>query len=216
MASQTPRRIVRTPSEYIDSALWAYYAVLRTSHYPDSPQDTIQGLWNCIKHSLDTFDQERKKPFSPKDQRYIFTALETMLCHGAPLIDEVKKTDQYLAEFARRYQQSEDPSLQITSIRFIYAPPNETTPGSSEVSSGQHNNTARISGSCMMTLGEILEVCIKDNNKNNPYMLNPNLSHRGNTTHFDPQTMGLVERQFKELIEAFNALRGELEGQSTL
>ena len=217
MASQTPRRIVRTPSEYIDSALWAYYAVLRTSHYPDSPQDTIQGLWNCIKHSLDTFDQERKnRPFSPKDQRYIFTALETMLCNGAPLIKEVKEMDQHLAEFARKNQQSEDPSLRITSIRFIYAPPNDTTLGPSEGSSKQHNNTVRISGSCMMTLGEILRVCIKDNNKNNPYILWPTISHRRNITHFDPKTMGWVESDFRKLIEAFDGLRGELEGQSTL
>jgi hypothetical protein len=139
-----------------------------------------------------------------------------MLCNGAPLIDEVKKMDQYLAEFARRNQQSEDPSLRITSIRFIYAPPNETTPGSSDVPSGQHNNTARISGSCMMTLGEILEVCTKDNKENNPYILYPHTSHRRNITHFDPKTMGWVERDFERLIEAFDVLRGELEGQPTL
>jgi hypothetical protein len=217
MASQTPRRIGRTPSQYIDSALWAYYAVLRTSHYPDSPQDTIQSLWNCIKHSLDTFDQERKKrPFSLEDKKYIFTALETMICNGAPLIDDVKKMDQDLAEFARKNQQSEDPSLRITSIRFIYAPPNETTPGSSDVPSGQNNNTARISGSRMMTLGEILEVCIKDNKENNPYILWPNISHRRNTTHFDPKTMGWVESDFRKLIEAFDVLRGKLESQPTL
>ncbi len=124
--------------------------------------------------------------------------------------------DQSLAKLARENQQSKDPLVQITSIRFIYTPPNETTPGSSDVPSGQNNNTARISGSCMMTLREILEVCIKDNNKNNPYILYPTLSHRGNTTHFDPKTMGWVESDFRKLIEAFDGLRGELESQSTL
>jgi len=129
-----------------------------------------------------------------------------MLCHGAPI-----------PEIARRSQQSEDPSLKITSRFFIYvASPNDTTLGPSEVSSGQHNNTARISGFCMMTLGEILEVCIKDNNENNPYILWPNLSHRGDTTHFDPKTMGWVEDDFKKLIKLFDVLRGELESQSNL
>jgi hypothetical protein len=194
-----------TAKEHIRWALTTYYRDLVTEfYYPPEPSSTIQILWNCIKYSLDTFAPKRY-PCSLEDKQYIFTALETMLCHGAPI-----------PEIARTSQQSEDPSLE-TSRFFIYvASPNDTTPEPSEVSSEQHNNTARISRSCMMNLGEILEVCTKDNNKNNPYILYPHTSHRGNRTHFNPQTMDWVNTDFERLIKAFDVLKENLEGQSTL
>ena len=194
-----------TAKQEIQWAFGIYHRdLMREYYYPPSPSSTIQILWDCIKDSLDTFAPKRY-PCSLEDKQYIFTALETMLCHGAPI-----------PEIASTSQQSEDPSLE-TSRFFIYvAPPNDTTPGPSEVSSEQHNNTARISGAYMMTLGEILQVCKEDNRKDNPYILWPNLSHRGNTTHFHPETMGWVENNFKRLIKIFDGLREELEGQSTL
>jgi hypothetical protein len=195
-----------TAKEHIRWAALTKYCDLMTEfYYPPEPSSTIQILWDCIKCSLDTFAPKRY-PCSLEDKQHIFNTLQTVLCHGAPI-----------PEIARTSQQPEDPSLEITARFFIYvASPNDTTPEPSKVSSGQHNNTTRISGSCMMTLGEILEVCTKDNNENNPYILWPNLSHRGNTTHFHPETMGWVESDFRKLIEAFDVLRGELEGQPTL
>jgi hypothetical protein len=187
------------------AALTKYYDLMTEFYYPPGPSSTIQILWDCIKYSLDTFAPKRY-PCSLEDKQYIFNTLQIMLCDGGPI-----------PEIARESQESEDSSPETISRFFIYvAPPNDTTPGPSEVSSEQHNNTARISGACMMTLGEILEVCIKDNNENNPYILWPNISHRENTTHFDPKTMGWVEDDFKKLIEVFDVLRGELESQSTL
>jgi hypothetical protein len=194
-----------TAKEHIRWASTTYCRDLVTEfYYPPEPSSTIQILWDCIKRCRTAL--ERLEGCSPEDKQYIFNTLETMLCHGAPI-----------PKIARTNQQSKDPLLEITARFLIYvASPNDTTPGPSEVSSGQHNNTARISGFCMMTLGEILEVCTKDNEENNPYILWPNLSHRRNITHFHPETMGWVESDFRELIEAFDVLRGELEGQSTL
>jgi hypothetical protein len=194
MAGSTPRDSIKSAFEIYNDKL------LKLGYSPSSPGETIQDLWGCIKRCRTAL--ERLEGCSPEDKQYIFNTLQTMICHGAPI-----------PKIARTNQQSEDPSLEITSRFLIYvASPNDTTPGSSEVSSKQ-DNPLRISRSCMMTLGEILEMCTRDNNIDNPHAkagYNHHSPHR--YTHVTPKTMGWVNDDFANLIQDFEKLKG----QSTL
>jgi hypothetical protein len=69
----------------------------------------------------------------------------------------------------------------------------------------------------MMTLGEILEVCTRDNNIGNPHATKAGYNHRlpYRYTHFSPETMGWVNEDFANLIKDFKASK-ELKGQPTL
>ncbi|MFM7630538.1 MAG: hypothetical protein ACKO43_01860 [Alphaproteobacteria bacterium] len=181
--------------EWIEYSKTKYLHLIERPHSPTSPKRTIEPLWDCIRTCLETF---KRHPRSTEDKRYGFSTLQTMICSGAPIPDIMQHTNQ-----------PQNPSPGQPRFLIYVAPANGETQASSGGPSKQ-GEIIRTSGACMMTLGEILAVCIEDNDKNNPHKNGYKDRAPAKYTHCDPKTMNLVRSDFQRLIEKFHALGQEL------